>query len=383
MAMASKPIKVLLVEDSSGEARLVREMLAEADRAEYSLTHVQRLSEALERLSEETYDVTLLDLGLPDSHGLDTVAQARAHAPTVPIVVLTGFQDEALALKAVPEGAQDYLVKGQVDSDALTRSLRYATERKRVEEALRRSEIEAAKAAYLQESRRRIVAAQEGVRKEIAQELHGPVQTRLLMLEQRLHSLSDHLNTSQGDAEEKLAELAMELKGVRENQIRRVSHQLHPSIILVGLRASLRSLRDHLERAVPIKLENDPEVAEMEGPGVSPIPEEARLSLYRVAEEAMANVLKHSQASQAVIRLGIGVEKETLVLSVEDNGQGFDPEAAARGLGLTTIDDYLGAMGGSYTLEAAPGSGTKIIATIPLNHSAHDAPEDLAGQSVA
>ena len=132
--MESELIKVLLVEDNAGDARLIREVLAEARGAAFDVERAGRLSTAMERLAAEGIDVVLLDLSLPDSQGLDTFAKAHAQAPQVPIIVLSGLDDEGLAVKAVREGAQDYLVKGQVDSDLLVRSMRYAIERKRVEE---------------------------------------------------------------------------------------------------------------------------------------------------------------------------------------------------------------------------------------------------------
>ena len=145
--MTLQQIRVLLVEVSSGDARLLRETLIDEHPTRYRLTHVQRLKEALECLREEAYDVVLLDLGLPDSHGLDTLITTREQAPGVPIVILTGFEDEGHAVKAVQEGAQDYLVKGQVDGSVLKRSLRYAIERKRTEEAVRERELETAELA--------------------------------------------------------------------------------------------------------------------------------------------------------------------------------------------------------------------------------------------
>ena len=377
--MASETVEILLVEDNLGDARLLREALTEAIPTQFQLAHVQRLAEALERLGRETYTVILLDLGLPDSHGLDTLVRARAQAAETPIVVLTGFEDEALAIRAVQEGAQDYLVKGRVEGNGLARSIRYSVERKRLEESIRKSELEAARIAYLQESRRRIVAAQEQVRKEVAQELHGPIQTRLFLLQQRLRRLAKELSPSAVDLAEKVAELAEELDNVREEQIRRVSHRLHPSIIAAGLGAGLRSLRDHLEKGIPIEMEIAPEVDELEGGRASPIPEAVRLGLYRVAEEAMANVLKHAEATRVVMRLGIDAQSENLVLLIEDDGRGFDPQAASTGLGLTTIEDYLGAIGGSCTLETALGQGTKFNASIPLPGASTGGPQQLAG----
>jgi signal transduction histidine kinase len=126
-------IRVLLVEDNPGDARLLQEMLQEIGSTRYDLIHLQRLEKAAVWLREERPDVVLLDLLLPDSHGLDTFRRMHACAPGVPILVLSGHDDEALAAQAVREGAQDYLVKGQMNSPLLARAMRYAIERKRRE----------------------------------------------------------------------------------------------------------------------------------------------------------------------------------------------------------------------------------------------------------
>jgi len=139
MEMGDKPIKVLLVEDNPGDARLIREMLKEAAAARFELVHVVRLDEALKLLGEASFDVLLLDLTLPDSQGLDTFFRVYSQAPDVPIVVLTGLADEVVGVESVKGGAQDYLVKGQVDSNLLARALRYAIERKQAEERLQES----------------------------------------------------------------------------------------------------------------------------------------------------------------------------------------------------------------------------------------------------
>jgi PAS domain S-box-containing protein len=130
--MPSPLIQVLLVEDNLGDARLLREALAEIRTAPVVLQHVQRLDEGLKRLAEGGIDVVLLDLSLPDATGLDTVRRAHLAAPEVPIVVLTGLADDGFALKAMREGAQDYLIKGQIDGNLLVRSMRYAIERERL-----------------------------------------------------------------------------------------------------------------------------------------------------------------------------------------------------------------------------------------------------------
>ena len=133
-------IRVLLIEDSRGYARLIREMLSEAKETRFVLDHAVRLSDGLALLAEGRSDIVLLDLGLPDSQGLETLRSVQEQAPGVPVVVLTGLDDEETAFRAVRMDAQDYLFKGQIDSNLLVRSIRYAMERKRTREALRKSE---------------------------------------------------------------------------------------------------------------------------------------------------------------------------------------------------------------------------------------------------
>ena len=141
-AMNDRPlIRVLLVEDNPTDALLLREALAEAPSAKFMLTQVERLADGLARLREAPFDVVLLDLGLPDSSGADTVVRLHRQEPDVPVVVLTGLEDEAVGLQALQEGAQDYLVKNQLQASLLGRSIRYAIERHRIAAALRESEL--------------------------------------------------------------------------------------------------------------------------------------------------------------------------------------------------------------------------------------------------
>ncbi len=144
----SEPIHVLLIEDNPGDARLIREMLIDAaatqqglfEGASFDLESCDRLASGLARLIAGGIGVLLLDLGLPDSQGIDTFARAHTQAPRVPTVVLTGLEDEALGVELVRAGAQDYLVKGRIDGHALARAICYAIERQRTEEALQESE---------------------------------------------------------------------------------------------------------------------------------------------------------------------------------------------------------------------------------------------------
>jgi DNA-binding NtrC family response regulator len=137
--MKNKPISILLVEDNPGDVALFREMLGEANAVQFELTHCNMLSSALTLLGKESFGIILLDLSLPDGEGLNTVVRTHAAVPSVPIVVMSGLDEEELAARALHEGAQDYLVKGQVDGNLLIRSMRYAIERKQVEDALRKA----------------------------------------------------------------------------------------------------------------------------------------------------------------------------------------------------------------------------------------------------
>jgi diguanylate cyclase (GGDEF)-like protein/PAS domain S-box-containing protein len=129
---------LLLVEDNDGDARLLHEMFHEQGHGSHNthVTHVQSLAEAEKSLLQGNVDIVLLDLGLPDANGIAVVRRAQAAAPRVPLVVLTGMDDELLAAEALHEGAQDYLIKGQIEARGLFRALRYAIERKLMEEAL-------------------------------------------------------------------------------------------------------------------------------------------------------------------------------------------------------------------------------------------------------
>ncbi len=136
--MADKHIKVLLIEDNFGDAQLISETLLELKGISFEVVHADRLSTGLERLAETDFDVVLLDLSLPDAKRLEPFSRVHTQAPEVPIILLTGVEDDVVAIQAVREGAQDYLVKWQVGGILLVRSILYAIERHRAEEALKK-----------------------------------------------------------------------------------------------------------------------------------------------------------------------------------------------------------------------------------------------------
>jgi two-component system cell cycle response regulator len=129
-------IKVLLIEDNPGDARLIQELLSELEQVQFEVKWVDQLDLGMEWITKQAFDVVLLDLTLPDSQGIETIVRIREQAQVVPIVVLTGLNDEQVAISAVKHGAQDYLIKGQVNSTLIMRSMRYAIERHRLQDAL-------------------------------------------------------------------------------------------------------------------------------------------------------------------------------------------------------------------------------------------------------
>jgi serine phosphatase RsbU (regulator of sigma subunit) len=152
--MDEERVRILLVEDDPDDVYIIRNLLGDRWHGPFDLVHVELLSAAIQRCQEEPFDVVLLDLGLPDSNGLETFFSIYARAGDVPIVVLSGLSDERAAVKAVQAGAQDYLVKGQLTDRLLVRSLRYAIERSRrhhAEEAMRDTSEEFRAAGEIQQ----------------------------------------------------------------------------------------------------------------------------------------------------------------------------------------------------------------------------------------
>jgi two-component system cell cycle response regulator len=125
-------IKILLVEDNPGDIRMIREMLLDIEGTGFETESVNTLAEGLKRLSEVEFDALLLDLGLPDSNGMGTLTKVISQYPELPVIVLTGLADAQAGVRAVHQGAQDYLTKGEISSNLLNRSIRYAIERKRL-----------------------------------------------------------------------------------------------------------------------------------------------------------------------------------------------------------------------------------------------------------
>jgi two-component system cell cycle sensor histidine kinase/response regulator CckA len=193
--IATPIVHILLVEDNLAEARLLQEMLKGSVLRRYQLVHAKRLGEAIAQLSGTAFDVILLDLSLPDSQGLVSLDELIQRAPHLPIVVLTNTNDEELALEAVRRGAQDYLVKRQIDQNILFRALRYAIERKQAAEALR--EANEILEQRVQDRTADLAAANEQLRLEIDQRQRIQERLELALQASKMGTFEWHIQSNQ------------------------------------------------------------------------------------------------------------------------------------------------------------------------------------------
>ncbi len=197
--MDKKVINVLLIEDNPADIALIKEMLEESLNINFKLHNVQRLNDGLNYLKENKADVLLLDLNLPDIHGLDTFRKANENAPDIPIIILTAFDNENTAIEAVKGDAQDYLTKGKVDSSLLTRSISYAIERKSIEIELKEyqehlEEMVEERTNDLKKSNKRLKMEIEA-RKNAEEEIRTSLNEKKILLEEIHHRVENNLLT--------------------------------------------------------------------------------------------------------------------------------------------------------------------------------------------
>ena len=254
-------------------------------------------------------------------------------------------------------------------------NLRDITERKIAEKERVEHAAALARAEELEKSRQRIVAVQESVRRDIAQQLHGSVQNRLIILLHRMTELERTATT--GEIARELGDLRQKLADLLDNHVRPISHRLYPSIVRRGLAAALQSLGDQFETALSIETELDEEIVRRERANPQLISEQVRLAAYRIAEEALTNVVKHTKASKVNIWLRL-LDGDWLCLTLHDNAQGFDLENTSGGRGLLMMQDYAEVVGGKCIVQSAPGEGTEVTAILPLSGPGAERPEKVS-----
>ena len=382
--MENKQIDVLLVEDDAAAAEIVKAFIAEESRV-FRLEWAVDLNAGLAKLDSNHFDLVLLDFGLPDSEGLDTFLRTREHCPGVAIIPLTATGDESLALKAIQLGAQDYLFKGSISRQLLTRAMRYAVERKRGEEALRRAhdeleqrvidrtaELSAANEQLTEqivvrrqaeeELRRlshRLVEVQESERRNIARELHdeiGQLLTGLkLVIEMMPRLPAEELEAHWRKAQTLVNELM--------THVRDLSLDLRPAMLDdLGL---LLALLWHFDRykaqtGIAVTLAH----TGIENQRLKP---EIETAAYRIVQEALTNVARHAGVDH--VKVNASADAESLNLQIVDLGKGFDVQnslAAGQSSGLAGMRERAQLLGGALMIESALGEGTVINALLPL-----------------
>ena len=220
------------------------------------------------------------------------------------------------------------------------------------------------RAVELAGSRERIAAAEERVRRDIAELLHGRVQSRLLVVAHRLLEAGAALAAHPTGAAVVLDALARELDRIREVDLREAITQLHPAVVDVGLMAALRNLAEELGPRLDVTVTAERDVEALDDPARNRIPEAVRLGIYRGVEEALANVARHAGTNAAAVH--VDLVDGRLRTTVSDNGRGYDATTARAGVGLRSMRDRVERLGGTLVIDGAPGRGTAVRLTLPL-----------------
>jgi signal transduction histidine kinase len=375
--MSDQRLTVLLVEDNPGDARLIQESLTVDGEAIFDLETADRLATALRRLSAGGVDAVLLDLALPDSKGRETFNKAKAQAPTVPIIILTGLGDEALALKMVQEGAQDYVAKIDLNGSILSRAIRYAIEREGSEQRIRSFNEE------LEERVRGRTAELEAANEEldafsasVSHDLRGPLhlidgysemlaETLGPEVPQEAKKYLEHIRSSvQGMASIIEDLLNLSRLGRQELQIQRTGLDEIVASVLSGCQSVIQG------RKIEWSIGSLPQV------------ECDRGLIKQAFTNLIGNAVKYTRTRDAaVIEIGQTTIGEERVIFVRDNGAGFDMKYAGKlfgafqrlhrqdefegtGVGLATVRRIIQRHGGRIWAEAEVDRGATFYFTL-------------------
>jgi signal transduction histidine kinase len=352
-------VQILLIEDSETDVLLLRDAFADLDGFAHELTHVQRLAEGLTQLKEKSFDVVLLDLGLPDSQGVDTFTKLHRHTPNVPVLVLTALNDEFVGVRAMKLGAQDYLIKNLVQPRSLARAIRYAIERQRSTAELIQSQRQ------LRHLAARLQDVREAERTHIAREVHDELGQMLTALKMDLRWIEKRLAQSSGmdgvvAARAKLLETE-KLTDRTIETVQRVALELRPGVLdNLGLAEAIRDEARRFESRTGIKMT-------MNLPGkLSKLKPETVNAFFRIFQELLTNVARHAGARAVTVRLA--ESNGELQLIVQDDGKGIPADALARrtSLGLLGMSERAISLSGEIQFEGAPGRGTRATLRIPI-----------------
>lgn len=377
--MNPESLQVLLVEDSPTDARLFQQVFLRSSVGKWSLEIAERLSDAIGYCQSNDFDLVLLDLQLPDSEGLDTIAQFNQAFPDIPIIILTAFDDEELALQAMAKGAQDYLVKDQVTTYLLRRSIRYAMERSQIVQRIRDSEQATLKAL---EKERELNQLKSYFVSMVSHEFRNPLTALQLASDVILssgHQLTPEkkqiyarrINTSIKNMCHLLDEVIL-LGKVDTGKFEIAFEDMNFQEFCEQLISSLSFSDDNKHpvnlscHAVPTFLKIDPNL------------------LRHICTNLISNALKYSPVGNEVNVVVDYLEIDNkLIFSVSDRGIGIPETEQSRlfntfsrcsnvgkiqgtGLGLAIVKRCVDLWGGEIQAESKVGTGTKFTVTLPV-----------------
>jgi signal transduction histidine kinase len=370
--MNAETTNVLLIEDNPGDADLVRLRLVEGQ-SPVRVNCVNRLSDGLASLTVETPSVVLLDLNLPDSRGADTFRRVMEHAPNVPVVVLSGQDDEALAVKAVHQGVQDYLVKGNLSSKHLERAIRYAVERQAL---LRALEI----------TQKKQLEFKNQFLSHVSHELRTPLTCIHQYVTLLLDGLAGPLAPDQGDHLKTILKSVNQLHAMIRDMLEAAradggKMRIEPRCISLAelvhqAIAMLRPAAD--EKHIGLELGLDP---------CLPLALADPDRVLEVLINLLDNAIKFTPAEGAVMLQAnmVNADPEFIYISVSDTGRGISPEAksliferlyqdpdsvdnnrSGLGLGLFICREIVRLHGGRIWVTSEPGQGSTFTFTLPI-----------------
>jgi phosphoserine phosphatase RsbU/P len=380
--MEEMRVRILLIEDNPGDARLIRETLREAVSLQFDLCHVERLSEARDHCSRQTVDVILLDLSLSDARGLETVSQCLGFAADLPIIVLTGLDDERVAVQAVQAGAQDYLVKGQVDSTLLVRSIRYAVERKRLDTERLQLLIREREARGAAEA---AVAARDEVLRVVSHDLgnslsavkiHAVVLGRVLARDEEPEQEIGTRIEAIKDLVTQMNRLRQDLLDIASIDAGRLSVETATHAVGALVESAAAAVRDRAaEKSIQLEIPADSNDRTVQAD---------RDRVLQVFGNLLGNAIKFTPEGGSIIVRGeeeVGTNGPMVRFTVTDTGVGIAAEhlphvfdrfwkmksgnPGGTGLGLAIARGIVEAHGGVITVDSRAGEGTTISFTLP------------------
>jgi two-component sensor histidine kinase len=339
---------ILLIEDNPADVEMIRELLSDHKGSSFDIVCADRLSAAKPFFTESGIDIILLDLGLPDSQGLDTLRWVREHAGEVPIVVLTMLDNEETGLNALKEGAQDYLVKGQMNGPLIARSLRYAIERGRIEKELKKN----------RDSLEELVAEKETLLREIHHRVKNNLQLISALLDMTRMNSSDEATTSI------LTDMILKIQTMAQVHTRLYESKQIGKINIID------QCRDQITALSDIFSHKGHEIQCTISPGEIFLPVDQALPCALVVNEILSNAYKHAFKGQTkgTIEMSVVQENGRIRMTISDNGAGLPDNfdvSHSKGLGMSLIRTIVQhQLKGSLTFKSQ--QGTKITVEFPL-----------------